>query len=890
MRTALDGTYSGCVRAPVFDVIDRDPALPPLPNSAPGYGTLRGPGGDIPVEAVQIRGEIVALAASVSLTVTFRNRGPVPVEATYILPLPERAALSGMRIRTASRVVDAVLRERADARDAHAAALARGARSALLEQERDDVFTVQVGAIDPGERVEIVLRMHLYLDFAADVLLFRFPLVVGPRYVPGAALPGEQVGAGTARDSDEVPDASRVSPPLAPAGAGPVFDLMIELTVAHTFPFDQLGCSFPVEAVERPDGVALRVQPGTRADRDLVVRLRTEPRSMVGLSLVTAPLGTFALTILPPVDHTAHVPRDVVVVVDNSSSMTEWRLVAARRIAARIVDSLTDADRFAVVTIGGTVSTSGPLVAADEGNRFAAIDQLVSAPPGGDPLVLDGLRSAAGLLVERDRPRVLLVIGALRTAADDHVLADLAPRLTGVHVHTVGVGEVLNGSLLQRLSAVGRGGFVVAESADALGPALEHVHRLIGQPLLHNVSLRADGMQIAPETLAPMRSPDVFPGSAVVVSGRWRGSPTGSLTLTGTGPDGQTWQQTVRAKPVGDATVPALWARAHLADLEERYRTCPPERAPELERAIVELSLRSSVLTRLTAFVAVVDEPQQRSGPVERVVAYSERPVGWAEPDRGRSAYAREYARRVVPTEPAPQPDRSSTGARPIEPTQYGAPQYGALREPSAPTRSAPPPAISSPPPGGPPFDGSPHPSAPLPGGAPPPLPAQQPASPPPRGSKQPDAPAKSRRGVYAGLGVAIVAVGVAIGGVAVTAGNNRDDTVNADSAPAPATTLERSDATQSPSGPASEASPAELTVELAESGSGTDVTATVSGVPDGTQTRVVVVGRNGTRDVLGESTESNFEVNKRTSIGRTDIDSVIVEGLDGSRYAIVEF
>src|SRR5262249_30600783 len=107
-----------------------------------------------------------------------------------------------------------------------------------------------------------------------------------------------------------------------------------------------------------PDGRSrLTVDPGERADRDFVLRLDYGDRAAVttALTLVPSPSGaaegdgTFQLTVLPPAGAVTARPRDVVLLLDRSGSMSGWKMVAARRAAARIVDTLTAADRFAVL-------------------------------------------------------------------------------------------------------------------------------------------------------------------------------------------------------------------------------------------------------------------------------------------------------------------------------------------------------------------------------------------------------------------------------------------------------------------------------------------------------------------------------------------------------------
>src|SRR4029077_12573934 len=91
------------------------------------------------------------------------------------------------------------------------------------EEERPNVFTVRVGNLMPGDRAVVELELTGPLALDEGEATWRFPLVFAPRYTPGPPLPGPQVGDGVVPDTDAVPDASRITPPvLLPGFPNPV--------------------------------------------------------------------------------------------------------------------------------------------------------------------------------------------------------------------------------------------------------------------------------------------------------------------------------------------------------------------------------------------------------------------------------------------------------------------------------------------------------------------------------------------------------------------------------------------------------------------------------------------------------------------------------------------
>ena len=622
------------------------------PTDEGGLGTLRTERGNLPLERIDAHATITGLVARTVLTEDFRNPHDVALEATYVFPLPVRAAVTGLRMEADGRTVEAELRERAEARATYDAALAAGQRASIAEEERPDVFTLRVGNLMPGERVTVRLTMVGPLPYEDGEATYRLPMVVAPRYIPGEPLPGRSVGDGVALDTDAVPDASRITPPILLPGFPNPVRLGIRADVdpggltLHGIRSSLHAISSSVEG--RVTNVA--IEPGERVDRDFVLRLAYGEKEATASALTVEPddsdarQGTFELTVLPPVDAAAPQPRDVVLVLDRSGSMSGWKMVAARRAAARIVDTLTDADRFAVLTFDSVVEhpkdLPADLVDGTDRNRFRAVEHLAGVTARGGTEMLAPLREATTLLAAKpaaesaaesahERERVLVLVTDGQVGNEDQILSALAGALVGVRVHTVGIDRAVNAGFLGRLAAVGGGRCELVESEDRLDEALDRIHRRIGTPLLTNLTLSADGLTLVDGTTSPARMPDAFVGVPLVIRGRYRSSAPGAAArLQGTTAAGEPWQVTVPAVSAASGVLAPVWARGHLRDLEDRY-AAGAENPRELERKIVAVSLRHKVLCRFTALVAVDSRVVAEGGPAHRVIQPVELPSGW---------------------------------------------------------------------------------------------------------------------------------------------------------------------------------------------------------------------------------------------------------------------
>jgi Ca-activated chloride channel homolog len=631
-----------------------------------GVGAVATERGNLPLQAIDVDATLTGLAARVALTQVFGNRFDRPLEATYIFPLPDRAAVTEFHMEVAGRVVEGVLKERGQARAEYDAAVEEGRRASIAEEERPGVFTMRVGNLLPGERVTVRLVMTGPLPWDEGEATFRFPLVVAPRYIPGSPLEGAPVGPGTEPDTDAVPDASRITPPvLLPGFPNPV-DLSIRVRVdpAGLELGDLRSSLHAVVEEDRDDGTRLvRVEPGERADRDFVLRARTGSAAVA--TAVTAAEddeggeGTFALTLLPPVG-------------------TGGKMVAARRAVARMVDSLTERDRFGLLAFDNVVEVGPPadgtgLTAAGDHARFQAVEFLSRLEARGGTEMAAPLARAVDLLARagegdpagpRDPALVLVTDG--QVGNEDQILRLLAPRLGGVRVYTVGVDSAVNEGFLKRLAGLGGGACELVESEDRLDAVMDRVHRRIGAPVLTDLELEPAGLEIDPESLAPRRLPALFAGSPLVVSGRFKGRQGGAVTVRGRDAAGRPWSATVPATGGDAPTLTATWARAHLRDLEDRYAT---DRAPDrdLERRIVETSLRYGVLCRFTAFVAADVRVVNEGGVVHRVLQPVEAPAGWTMFERvGLAAAAMPMAHMSLGGLQSAEPLGSRVAGRPL--------------------------------------------------------------------------------------------------------------------------------------------------------------------------------------------------------------------------------
>lgn len=649
-----------------------------------GFGSLKSEFGNLPLRQLGYHSRVVGLAMRTCITQTFYNPFDEVIEATYIFPIDGEQAVVDCEMRVGQRTIRACLKERGEARRDYARAMRYGYRAALLEENRAETFSMKVGNIPPGEAIQVRIETVGVLPVVDGEWTLRLPLVVAPRYTSGLALPQSPAGSGTTQDTEQVPDASTVTPPTwLPGFANPVqlrldvdiqMDQLMESTLAK-----QLRSSLHAVLVERDEfqpasRCRVSVQPGERVDRDFVLRGRIDA-SQVKTSLALESDSrdrstmTFALHIVPPRAE-SHEGRNIVFLLDRSSSMMGWKMAAARRGMSRLVDSLAARDRFQVLAFDNQVeffpldakkngvSQRGWLESGDV-QRYEAVRWLARIEPrGGTEMGLaieHGLRAfAARGENQPQRQNAIVLVTDGQVTGEDSLLRLLGtiPQEHRPKLFCLGIDRAVNGSVLQRLAKCSGGTYELVESEKRLDEVLRRFSQEMGSPAISRLRIKSRAENAV--SLAPTNAETLFSARSVSIYGRTSFHESLTLNLTGTLANGEPWQQEVTSSAVraGDPPVlQPLWGKARVREMEDELALCG-HRDPQLTQQIIECSLACNVLSRLTAFVAVDESEQVSSGEaLHAIVQPSAYPEGWAMP-----LTPLDHSTLIRATRPAPPP------------------------------------------------------------------------------------------------------------------------------------------------------------------------------------------------------------------------------------------
>lgn len=622
----------------------------------------------LPLTKVDVRAKVAGQVAEVKIMQTFRNPYREALEAVYIFPMSGGSAVSNFQLKIGSRTLRGVIEERAEARRQYQKALEEGKRAGLLEQERDDVFTIQVGNLPSNEEVTVEITYSERLTFFENGNTeLRLPLVVAPRYIPGNTLDECSVGDGVEHDTDIVPDASKISPPRLCAGFNPNVGLKIEVQLLNKV--SDLFCSqHATRSNETADGTSVSLaRIDERLNKDFVLRWKsgkekTQSSLLIYKNEKQEVYGM--LSVIPPQrDNFFGVPRDVVFVLDRSGSMQGVKMASASRSCSILLSTLGPNDRFAIVAFNNQVEWFEPnnkFVAATEDGLQRGENFLRSVFSGGGTELNNAIGAAMTAISDRrrsveNRIPVIVLLTDGQVGDESRVLKRIQKELGDTRVFTIGIDTAVNEGFLTRLASLGGGTATFVEPGTELEDALRAVGREIGTPLIVDLAINALDPQIDLASVAPMRIPDLFAGRTSTAF--FRMNQPGAIRISGKFSDGSKFEEQVSDSVIDLPAIAHLWARTRVKDLEDRFRL-EQSNQPEIKKQIIELSVQHTVLTRFTAFV-VVDESEvvNKDGSIRKIVQPVEMPAMWEmEHETQRTGSFAAMAMPYAPSPPMAQP------------------------------------------------------------------------------------------------------------------------------------------------------------------------------------------------------------------------------------------
>jgi Ca-activated chloride channel homolog len=546
--------------------------------------------------------------ARVVLEQEFENPNDSVLDVTYRMPLPDDAAVAAYSFEIEGRRIRGEIDTKKQARARYTEARASGHTAGLLESQRSNIFTQEIANIPPRKSIVVRITLEQKLVFLPEGFWeFRFPTVIGPRYLGAKEEHAADVGITVA----STPGSARMLLDLRVSDALPEGESLSsathQLRVRHATGGRSLEAGFEEGA-------------GARLDRDIVVRWKVATRA-VGLSIVTGrPEAKKAhsrsayglLTVTPPEPgEFAVTPRDLMVLIDTSGSMEGSNLAQAKQAVLSLLDTLTEADRFELLEFSNSVSRYdiAPMFATEGAKKHAA-HWVKSLKAGGCTEMYTAIREAlAQIRAGAQRQVLVLTDGYIGNETEIVQYLDVQ-RPKGCRLHVIGIGSAVNRALTQPLARAGRGLETLLDVGSDVERQIRPLARRMALPILTDIEITGDALI----EHAPANLPDVFQGAPLLAPVKLRPE-GGKLHVKGLTASG-TWTDTIdvpsQSPGTGEPMAVTLYAREAVQDLETRW-------AMSSEQAIIDNEIESiglvfQIVTRKTSFIAVDSEHSHERG------------------------------------------------------------------------------------------------------------------------------------------------------------------------------------------------------------------------------------------------------------------------------------
>ncbi|HOY30929.1 MAG TPA: TonB family protein [Bacteroidales bacterium] len=555
----------------------------------------------LPLKGTSADVNIAGVIADVSVKQIYVNTGKSVIEAIYIFPASTRAAVYSMKMKVGDRLITAKIQEKEKARQDYQQAINEGRSASLLEQQRPNVFQMNVGNILPGDTISIEMCYTELLIPEQGVYEFVYPTVVGPRY---------------SNKSDELASANDkwVSNPYSHSGEKPVYTFNIGINLAAGMPIKDVRCPSHEMTInyENPASASLRLKNTEmfEGNRDVIIQYRLADQKIEsGLLLYKgeSPSENFFLAMVqpPPKPTVDQVPpREYIFIMDVSGSMNGYPIETSKKVLKNLIKNIRTTDKFNVLLFAGCANMFMPqsVYATDE-NLNKALQMIDQQQGSGGTELLTALKKALSVEKQSGFSRTFVIATDGYVDVEKESFELIQNNLNKANFFAFGIGSSVNRFLIEGIAHAGMGeSFIVTKQEEADEKA-ERFRNYIQSPVLTDIKVSYEGFEVY--DIEPSNVPDVLAERPVIIFGKWKGNPDGTIKISGkSGKDNFVCTLDVSKSDASKANVALkyLWARQKIRMLDDFNNAAGDSKLTE---QITGLGLKYNLLTNYTSFVAI---------------------------------------------------------------------------------------------------------------------------------------------------------------------------------------------------------------------------------------------------------------------------------------------
>jgi Ca-activated chloride channel homolog len=559
------------------------------------------PADKLPLKTTKAEVSITGVIADVAITQEYKNEGQTPLEAIYTFPASSNAAIYGMDMLIGARKIVAKIEEKQKAREQYDQAKADGKRTSLLEQQRPNVFRMNVANIMPGDVIKVTLKYTELLIPEGGTYKFVYPTVVGPRYS------GESSG-NTA--------STFVNTPYTKKGTSPSYDLDIDVNLSMGMPIQHLASATHKITTAFPSfgsaTVDLAAEERNAGNRDFVLEYKLAGNAIEsGLMLYEHGDENFFLLMVQPPKRVVQdeiPPREYIFLVDVSGSMHGFPINTSKTLLRNLIVNLRPVDRFNVLVFeSGAYWLAEESLPAFEENIVKATSFLDLQKGGGGTNLLDAMKKAMTLpRCENGLSRSFIVVTDGYVDVEKEVFDIIRSKSDEANTFAFGIGTSINRFIIEGMAHMGMSEpFIVLGPEDADKEA-EKFRSYIKNPVLTQIKKKFTNLDVY--DVEPISVPDVLSERPVVIYGKYRSKAQGSITiegLTGKKKYRKVFDVSTVKPEKKNSAIRYLWARKKIQMLDDYNNLGYGNNA---QQELTKLGLKYNLMTAYTSFIAIEEK------------------------------------------------------------------------------------------------------------------------------------------------------------------------------------------------------------------------------------------------------------------------------------------
>ena len=582
----------------------------------------------------------VSVAGSSSRTIVsqrFINTGETWAEGVYVFPIGQNAAVDTLKLRIGDRFIEGQIKEKQQAKVIYKEAKAEGKKTALIEQQKPNLFTNKIANIGPGEIVVVQIEFQSKLLPKDGSWELRLPLVSAPRFDIDAI--EEKIEFGNSGFSDQsMNTAYNENIDIKVLEETELFNpVEISIDLNTGFELNSLKSSFHKVDIDKLSNGHHRISllEPISSDRDFVLRWTAVDKDTQTSLFKETQAGQdhLLLTLNPPLTNkNKHSPdREIIFIQDISGSMGGQPIRQSKIGLEMAIKRLKPGDKFNIVLFNDRFSSySRTPVKATAKERDKAIRYVRRLQADGGTEMYPALKfSLMNFRSDKSVLKQLIFLTDGAVTEESRLFSLINRELKTVRLFTIGIGSAPNSFFMTRAAEIGRGSHIHIGDMDEISNRMSELFSKIENPAVTDLKLilpKGFRAEVYPNPL-----PDLYVGDPLSIAIRGRNA-SGIAKITGK-IGSQKWVARIPldqgAEQIGIAK---LWAREKISNLERSRIALNPSanQKAHIDSELLQTALNYGLVSRLSSMVAVDITPSRPLG-VEIVTAKLKAaiPSGW---------------------------------------------------------------------------------------------------------------------------------------------------------------------------------------------------------------------------------------------------------------------